>query len=254
MNGMPPVGSDARTRAELAEQGPVPVRPWTILRYDTERFPFAKLLERDVFHVPRLDALHQHVLARRRALGLGNQLSHRDNLAVRKLMQDLPGDAPFYRLYHAFMLHLLCPLVGRGISYSSHPKMRIHFPGTGSVSSFHHDIIVTKRIDQVNFWMPFTNVADTTALWLESDYGRADYAPVPVQYGEALVFDGGYLGHGSVANDGDTTRVSLDLRFSYRKATTRVEGVQLMNRVVERIDAGAVRFAPPSAMHGPATN
>lgn len=238
MNGTRTMDDGARVRAELAAQGPVPVRPWTILRYDTRRFPFAELLAREVYRVPRLDALHHHVRARRRALGLGDELSHRDNLAVRKLMQDLPDDAPFYRLYNGFMLKVLHPLVGRGISYSSHPKMRVHFPGTGSVSSFHHDIVVTKRIDQVNFWMPLTDVADTTALWLESDYGRADYAPMPVRYGEVLIFDGGYLGHGSVANEGDTTRVSLDLRFSYRRATTRAEGVELMNRVVERIDAG----------------
>lgn len=57
------------------------------------------------------------------------------------------------------------------------------------------------------------------------------------------MFDGGYLGHGSVANDGDTTRVSLDLRFSYSKASTRAEGVALMNRVLERLDAGANRSA-----------
>ena len=65
-----------------------------------------------------------------------------------------------------------------------------------------------------HFWMPFTDVDDGTALWLESDYGRGDFAPVPVRYGEVLIFDGGYLGHGSVANRTDRTRVSLDMRFS----------------------------------------
>jgi len=226
-------------RAAAAAEGPVPIRPWTILRYSTRDFPFAELLIRDVFKVPRLELLHEYVKAKRRSLGINDRLAIKDNLVMRQMMQDLPDDAPFYQLYRYFMLKVLTPLVGRSLSYSSHPKMRVHFPGTESVSSFHHDIIVTERIDQVNFWMPFTDLDDTAALWLESDYGRGDYAPVPVRYGEVLIFDGGYLGHGSVPNRSSVTRISLDMRFSFKGAHTRAEGVALMNRVVKRIEGRA---------------
>jgi len=51
-------------------------------------------------------------------------------------------------------------------------------------------------------------------LWCESDYGLGDYAPMPVRYGEALLFDGGLLRHGSVPNDSGVTRVSMDFRFT----------------------------------------
>jgi ectoine hydroxylase-related dioxygenase (phytanoyl-CoA dioxygenase family) len=91
--------------------------------------------------------------------------------------------------------------------------------------------------DQVNFWMPFTDVDDTAALWLESCYGRGDYAPVPLRYGEVLIFDGGYLSHGSVPNRTRTTRVSLDMRFCRKGATTRAEGVDLINRLAARLPA-----------------
>lgn len=207
-----------------------PARPWVTFRYDTRRYPFAALLERDVFGVRPLAALHERVLAR------APRTAAAHNLALRRLMQDLPDDGAFYQLYHRFMVRVLAPLVGRPLSYSNHPKMRVHLPGTPSVSSFHADVPVTHRPDQVNFWMPFTDVSGTAALWLESDYGRADYAPVPVRYGEVLVFDGGFLAHGSVPNTGDVTRVSLDMRFGLKNAAGRADGVALLDLVAAQAE------------------
>ena len=86
--------------------------------------------------------------------------------------------------------------------------------------------------------MPFTDVDETATLWLESFYGRGDYAPVPVRYGEVLIFDGGYLSHGSVPNRTRTTRVSLDMRFCRKGATTSgPEGVDLINGLAARVPA-----------------
>ncbi|KVE38572.1 hypothetical protein WS69_08380 [Burkholderia sp. BDU5] len=223
-----------------------------MLDYDTVRFPFAAVLGRDVFKVRRLERLHEYLLDHRRRSARNARLRPRDNLMVSAMMERQPADADFWKVYHGFMLAQLAPLVGRGISYTSHPKLRVHLSGTASVSSFHHDICVTRRIDQINFWMPFTDVDGGATLWLESDYGRGDFEPVPVRYGQVLIFDGGYLGHGSVANDSGVTRVSLDMRFSYKQATTRAEGVSLMNRIVEVLDqprrrCGAVGPAARSA-------
>lgn len=217
-----------------------------ILDYDTRRYPFAALLSRDVFKVQRLELLHHYLRQQHLAAGIRTgRLRPRDNLVLTGMMERLPADSGFFRLYHSFMLQLLAPLVGRGISYTSHPKMRVHLAGTPSVSSFHHDICVTKRIDQINFWMPFTDVRDGATLWLESDYGKADFAPVPVRYGQVLIFDGGYLGHGSIRNDSERTRVSLDMRFSYKKATTRAEGVALLDHLARELGPVAVREGVP---------
>ncbi|MFZ6185662.1 streptomycin biosynthesis enzyme StrG [Nannocystis pusilla] len=243
-------------RARLArEAGPLPRRTHVLLSYDTARFPFAAALGRDVFKVHRLDRLHEYLQQQRARQGGARRLSARDNVMVRAMMARQPEDAIFWRLYHGFMLSVLAPLVGRGISYTSHPKLRIHLSGTSSVSSFHHDICVTKRPDQINFWVPFTDVDGTATLWLESDYGEGDFAPVPVRYGQVLIFDGGYLGHGSVDNVSGVTRVSLDMRFSYKKATTRAEGVSLMDRIIQVSDAKpeVPPHCAPAVLPGPAT-
>lgn len=233
VNAIAPDPAAGVDRAQLVrDAGPLPQATSAILPYDTRRFPFAAVLSRDVYKVRQLDRLHDFLLAQRRAERRPDRgPTHRDNLALRAMMERQHEGADFWKLYHGFMLAVLAPLVGRGISYTSNPKTRVHLAGTPSVSSFHHDLCVTRRIDQVNFWMPFTDVEGDTALWLESDYGRGDFAPVPVRYGQVLIFDGGYLGHGSVENRSDRTRVSLDIRFSFKKATTRAEGVALMDRL-----------------------
>lgn len=225
-------------RAELAcAAGPRPQRNHLILHYDTRRYPFAAVLSRDVFKVQRLELLHQYLQQQRiNESSWQGRLTHRDNLMLRGMMERQPSEAAFWKLYHDFMLRVLAPLVGRGISYTSRPKLRVHLVGTPSVSSFHHDICVTERIDQINFWMPFTDVHDGAALWLESDYGKSDFAPVSLRYGQVLIFDGGYLGHGSTYNDSERTRVSLDMRFSYKKAKTRAEGVALLDRLAQALD------------------
>lgn len=230
----------------MAEAGARPRCNRLVLDYDTRRFPFAAALTRDVYKVQRLDRLHlylrQHYLER----GRPARLRPRDNLLLGDMMERQPATADFWTLYHAFMLQVLAPLVGRGISYTSHPKLRVHLAGTPSVSSFHHDICVTERIDQVNFWMPFTDVEAGAALWLESDYGSADYSPVSLRYGQVLIFDGGYLGHGSMRNDSERTRVSLDMRFSYKKATTRAEGVALLDHLAGILAPDSVSEGVPT--------
>lgn len=242
--GLTPTPSADPSRVDRAwlarEAGPVPRAPWVLLDYDTRRWPFAAILSRDVYRIRRLDRLHVHLGEHKRRRGERRvHPTARDNVIVANMMAEQGPEADFWRLYHGFMLRVLAPLVGRGISYTQTPKLRIHLAGTRSVSSFHHDICVTKRIDQINFWMPFCDVADETALWLESDYGACDFRPVPVRYGQVLIFDGGYLGHGSVENHSDRTRVSLDMRFSYKRSATRAEGVALLNHL-----AGVLGSAP----------
>jgi len=180
-----------------------------VIDYDTRRYPFHRAIAAEVFRIARLDQLHlawQHRTGR-------DELTYADNLALRRRMQQLPDDSLFYRLYHAWIARVLAPKYGGKISYSAHPKMRVHLAGTGSVSDFHRDAEVTGRPDQINCYLPFTDVADGCTVWSESRYGAGDYEPVNLRYGQALLWDGGQLEHGTYQNLTDSTRVSCDFRF-----------------------------------------
>jgi hypothetical protein len=185
-----------------------------VIRYDLAEFPFIAILERLVFKAHPLTALHHYWRRSKVRRGNAADLGYSDNLALRALMQSLPDDSPFFRLYHRFAHQVVSPLFGGGISYSKRPKMRIHLAGTTSVSSWHRDTDVTHRGDQINVFLPFTSCFGTNTLWCESDYGAKDYAPIRLEPGEAFLFDGGFLDHGTVANETDVTRCSLDFRFA----------------------------------------
>jgi hypothetical protein len=180
-----------------------------VIDYDTDRFPFHRILAAEVFKVSRLDELH---LAWRRRTRR-DELTYADNLALRRRMQQLPDDATFYPVYHAWIARVLAPRYGKKITYSAHPKMRVHLAGTGGVSEFHRDVDVTGRADQINCYLPFTDVHDTGTIWAESRYGARDYGPVNLRYGQALLWDGGLLEHGTYPNLTGSTRVSCDFRF-----------------------------------------
>ena len=207
---------------------------YCLFNYDTQQWPFAQVLSRDVFKVPQLHRLHEFVKAKKQRSGKPPQLTPEDNLIMRSVMQKLPDESAFYRLYHKFVAQALTNLEELPLSNSKHPKKRVHIPDTPSVSSFHTDAAITHRVDQINLWLPFTDVEDTATLWVESDYGLADYQPIPVRYGQALCFDGGYLSHGTQANTTGVTRISLDFRFSIKNAATRLEGLRLLERAISR--------------------
>jgi hypothetical protein len=105
--------------------------------------------------------------------------------------------SPFYTLYHTWVADLVASRFGKKISYSAHPKMRVHLAGTGCVSEFHRDAEVTGRPDPINCYLPFTDVFDTNTVWCESSYGLKDYQPINLKYGEAFFWDGGVLEHGT---------------------------------------------------------
>lgn len=185
-----------------------------ILMYELQHFPFVDILEESVFKVQPLSNLHLHWRRIKKQRNNTDAIGYTDNLALRKLMQDMPDSSPFFRLYHRFVREVVSPLYGGHISYSNRPKMRIHLAGTDSVSKFHRDVDVTNRPDQINVFLPFTPCFGTNTIWCETGYGLGDYRPIELAPGQAYLFDGGYLVHGTEFNDTNITRCSLDFRFA----------------------------------------
>ena len=187
-----------------------------IVTYDREIYPFARVLEAMVFKVPSLPRLHAFVRAHKQTKFGRQKLTYNDNLSLRGMIQNLPDDSVFFQLYHRFVRKVVAPRFGGRISYSNHPKMRVHLAGTPCMSKWHRDADITKRPEQINAFLPFTPCFDTNTLWCESDYARHDYQPIELEYGQILFFDGGFLTHGTVDNETDVTRVSLDFRFAIK--------------------------------------
>lgn len=181
-----------------------------ILRYDVNQYPFQPVLASRVFKVPKLHLLHE--VWKKQCDK--QELTYKDNLVLRKLMQRMPDDSVFYQIYNAWVANVVAPHFANKISYSAHPKMRIHLSGTGCVSDYHTDAEITGRDDQINCYLPFTDVFNGCTVWCETDYGNAQYEPLNLKYGEALLWDGGMLKHGSRENNTGFTRVSCDFRFA----------------------------------------
>jgi len=114
--------------------------------------------------------------------------------------------------YRSFILELLGDTVSGISSYQSPPSFRFHYCGRSS-SVFHRDRDFGVEDGRLNVWVPLTSVWGENSLWVESDVGAKNYKPIVLKLGQALVFDGVNLGHGSMINTTDSTRVSFDFRF-----------------------------------------
>eukprot|EP00873_Tetraselmis_striata_P045652 jgi/Tetstr1/465916/TSEL_010530.t1 len=95
--------------------------------------------------------------------------------------------------------------------YQARPSLRVQPPGQHGIR-LHTDREYHHQPAELNWWVPLTPTAGTNTLWLESEPGRGDYAPVELLPGQALRFYGNACRHYTQANGTAATRVSFDLR------------------------------------------
>jgi ectoine hydroxylase-related dioxygenase (phytanoyl-CoA dioxygenase family) len=182
------------------------------LPYDTGRFPLARAAAQ-ALGVERLDCLAASERERKRQAGRQPVLGYADNMRLRARLAGLPSAHPLLELYDQLVRQVVAPAFGGHISYNASPTFRVHMAGTPSVSTWHRDVDVTGRLDYLTGWVPFVDTFESNGLWLEQHYGAADYQPIPVTYGEVVIFDGALARHGSQPNRTSVSRVSLDFRF-----------------------------------------
>lgn len=99
-------------------------------------------------------------------------------------------------LYIDFIESVLAPLYDGVKAYQKPPSFRLHYSQRGS-SSFHRDRDYGVKNGRLNLWVPLTRVWGENSIWIESEVGKEDFAPVELSYGQALIFDGSNLCHGS---------------------------------------------------------
>lgn len=185
------------------------------VEYDTAKYPFARIFAERVARAPDLSRFHE-VFLKRKLDGGGAEaaITYQDNIATRALLKRAAQEPWFFKLYRAFVVNIIGPLFGGHLTYNWPPVFRVHMGGSPSISALHRDTEVTGRHDLIAVWVPFVDTFGANTIWIEKEYGSRDLAPVAVNYGQALMFDSGYLWHASVPNTTDVTRFSMDFRVA----------------------------------------
>lgn len=188
-----------------------------IFHYDTTRWDFRALVS-DFFGTDELETLHLFPQFNPRITTdlLPNYKTTKNSWAISKKLKEAVAplaEQLFHDLLYDHISELLYPIQG----YQPLASMRINFHGSKAVLCFHSDSEYGQTPEGVNLWLPVTKVWGTNSMYLESDVGRADFAPLQLEYGQACIFRGGELVHGTVDNDSGSTRISYDIRFRIKQ-------------------------------------
>ncbi|CAN5256214.1 hypothetical protein BH10ACI1_BH10ACI1_07480 [soil metagenome] len=177
---------------------------YSIIKYETEKYDF-RAWASNVLGVTQLEKIHERD-------DLKNFTDVVKQIAVCRdeLDNNFKDCAP---IYNEFVKSAIAPLYDGVKAFQIPPTFRFHYSGRGS-SSFHRDRDYGVNINRLNLWLPLTRVWGTNSIWIESEEGKKDFQPVELEYGQALIFDGPNLWHGSKFNLTDSSRVSFDFRFA----------------------------------------
>jgi hypothetical protein len=140
------------------------------------------------------------------------------NTKFHRLFYELARQLDFQTVYKNFILNEVKPLYhGERIIFQTIPTFRIAFPNNIAVGEFHKDKLYrdvkwAEKVQEDNFFLPFTDAYDTNTIWVESEEDKGDYAPMNCNYGEFIRWDGSNLCHGNYINKTGNTRVSVDFR------------------------------------------
>ena len=189
------------------------------ITYDTSTFNFASILC-DWFQCESLTSLHK-------LIGSNGIPSYKK--FVRETDQSSIWHKIFYKnfkaegnefeeLYMAF-ISLLKETVfnNQCIFYQVIPTFRVQLVGNVSVGEWHKDKSYREadwahKIKEKNVYLPCVDTNSLNTIWSESVENKGDFAPMLVNYGEAMVWDGLNLLHGNKDNTSQEDRVSVDFR------------------------------------------
>ncbi|MBL4673277.1 MAG: hypothetical protein JKX81_13550, partial [Arenicella sp.] len=88
-----PSGMDQDNSESLQERSYKPV--FKFASYDTDKYPFAEILAKSVFDVDDLSRFHESYLSLKRERGGSGAITHKDNMAVRELLNNMDKENEF---------------------------------------------------------------------------------------------------------------------------------------------------------------
>jgi len=99
------------------------------------------------------------------------------------------------------------------IIYQTFHALRVSIPGNLSVGEMHIDSDYNHPKEEMNYWMPITELNETNTVWHESEPNKGDFEPLIINYGEIAKVYFNQCRHFSKVNTTNKTRFSLDFRI-----------------------------------------
>ena len=69
------------------------------------------------------------------------------------------------------------------ILYQTFPALRVSIPGNVSVGEMNKDIDYNHPEEEMNYWLPITEVNEINTVWYETEPNKNDFKPLIIKYG-----------------------------------------------------------------------
>jgi hypothetical protein len=139
-------------------------------------------------------------------------------------------------LYERFIKEVVSFMYRDSFLYQKFPTFRVHLRDNLAVGAFHNDAQFGHPAGEINYIIPLTDSDGTASVWVESDPGKEDFAPMVLRAGQLIKFNGNQLTHGNKVNTTGKARVSMDFRVlpadCYSESSTS-ESVTLKTKLKE---------------------
>lgn len=194
---------------------------YELIPYDAARHDFVSLLQQ-LFGVSDLASIYEHH---------GEQFRVGDDskTSFHKTFYDRyrQGWIEMEAFYDRFVREVVAPTLSGGFLMQKFPTFRVHLIGNVAVGAFHTDAEFGHPSGEINFIIPLTNSEGAASPWVESEPGKGDYAPIHLEVGQLVRFNGNRLSHGNKVNCTDRARVSMDFRILPLSCYQQTESVSV---------------------------
>ena len=180
--------------------------------YDILEYPFQDIVS-DWLEVDDLTKLHEF-----KQYKLFKRINDQSSMWHKMFYNQIRIDSRFDDIYMRFLKEYVKPLYdGDVIVYQKIPTFRVHLPDNISVGEFHKDKSYrdtewAEKVQEVNYFLPFTKAYGTNTIWTETQEDLGDFQEIRADYGECVEWSATNLTHGNKVNRTSKTRVSIDFR------------------------------------------
>ena len=180
--------------------------------YDILEYPFQDIVN-DWLEVDDLTKLHEF-----KQYKLFKRINDQSSMWHKMFYNQIRIDSRFDDIYMRFLKEYVKPRYnGEEIMYQKIPTFRVHLPDNISVGEFHKDKSYrdtewAEKVQEVNYFLPFTKAYGTNTIWTETQEDLGDFQEIRADYGECVEWSATNLTHGNKVNRTSKTRVSIDFR------------------------------------------